>query len=643
MTLSVTDGTKMKIFLVKPPIRGCMVEIGRHVPIGLAYVSGALRAAGHETELFDSLAYTEDNHVVAESELSAIERGKLERHPRWRHIVHWGARRERIAAALAESGADVVGISCMFTPYYETAYDLARLAKQVLPDAKVVIGGQHGTVAFPHVLQVPEIDAVMLGEAESTTVALLDALSRGEPLTDLLGLAFRCGEGLCRCETTGGPHIRPRAPFAPDLDALAPPAADQLDFARYGHAVTLITSRGCPFSCSFCTVHATVGKQFRARVPERVVDEIEHYVDTYGVRRFLIEDDNFTFDIDRVHAICREIRRRDLDVRLSLPNGMTVVKLTEDLVESMVSAGFDDLFLGLETTDAARLRKMRKGFTSLSKVADGVALFQRFGLKASAAIIVGLPGQSLDAIAQDAVNMVLAGVEFWTNPFYPIYGSPDYQTCLTQGIVDPLTEPALFDQFNFAFGNGPLVAPELYWAWVNTLAMALWPDYVREGAERREQGPVTAAEAAARLVEHSMAQIDPTNPEELPSTVRAFGQVDGGLLIHSHPQGCVCVMQHVANAEQGAGATQLCRFSGDMIAAAIAGYTGEPQSGEQVGAQTAGDADGCSFLIRPTDDEAIGRIQRRFVELLDVSRRDADAAKSELVGTSPGGGLSGAH
>jgi len=621
----------MKVFLVKPPIRGCMVEIGRHVPIGLAYVSGALRAAGHDTEIFDSLAYTEDNHVVPPDQLTAIEQAKLDRHPRWQHIMHWGARPERIEAALAASNADVVGISCMFTPYYESAYELAKMAKRVLPNAKVILGGQHGTVAFPHVLEVPEIDVVMLGEAEVTTVELLDALTTGRPLTEMLGVAFRCGEELCGCTTTGSPHVRPRAPFVADLDSLAPPAADQLDFDRYGAAVTLITSRGCPFSCSFCTVHATVGKQFRARDPERVVDEIEHYVNVYGIRRFLVEDDNFTFDIGRVHAICREIVRRGLDIRLSLPNGMTVVKLTEDLVESMVQAGFDDLFLGLETTDAARLRKMRKGFTSLDKVSAGVALFEKFGLSASAAIIVGLPDQSLDAIIQDAVNLVLAGVEFWTNPFYPIYGSPDYQTCLSQGIVDPLTDPALFDQFNFAFANGVLAADELYTVWVGTLAMALWPKYVVEGAERREQGPVTVAEAGERLVEHSMAQLDPASPEELPATVRAVQERADGLLALSHPLGCVCVMQHVADPDKGAGAEQFCRFAGDMIAAAIALYTGEAQVSSQVGAQTAGDVEGCSFIIQPTDNERIGRIQRRFVELLDQGRKEADSVPAEVA------------
>src|SRR5262249_28069328 len=126
---------------------------------------------------------------------------------------------------------------------------------------------------------------------------------------------------------------------------------------------------------------------------------------------------------------------------------------------------------------------------------------------------------------------------------------------------------------------------------------------------------------------------DPDKPEELPSTVRQVRQAEDALLAFGHPQGCVCVMQHVANASKGRGATQLCRFSGDMIAAALAGYTGEPQRSEQVSAQTAGDGDGCSFAIRPTDDEMIGRIQLRFSERLRLARRDAKLAGADLVVT----------
>ncbi len=612
----------MRILLVKPPIRACMVEVGRHVPIGLAYLSATLRAAGHETAVFDALAHVEDNHVVPDDELTAVERLKLATHPRWRHVVHWGARWERIAEAVAGSGADVVGISCMFTPFYESAYDLARLTGELLPDAAVLLGGQHGTVFFHHTLQVPEIDAVVLGEAESTILPLVDAVERGLPFERLEGVAFRCGAGRCTCEVPGAPHVRPRAPFVPDLDALLMPAVDELDFARYDHTTTLITSRGCPFSCTFCTVHATVGREFRARSPRNVVDEIERYVRELGVRRFLVEDDNFTFDIDRVHAICDEVLARGLDVRLRLPNGITVVKLTEELVAKMVAAGFESLFFGLETTDVERLRRMRKGFTSLPKVAAGASLFEKYGLSVNGSLIAGLPGQALGEIVQDSVNCAVQRVRFYTNPFYPIPGSPDYRTCLEKGLIDPLTEPALFDQFNFAFGNGELTAEQLYWAWIGTQALALWPDYLVEGSARREGGPVTPAEAARRLVEHSSRLKSSGQRLDVCAVVRDCRVVEEGLLVETSREDCFCAVQRVADDVRRSGTADLCLFSGDVIAAAIACYTGVPLAAEQIASEV---GRGCAFLVRPAGDGPAAPIQREFVTRLDATRRDAVA------------------
>ncbi|MGK5729446.1 B12-binding domain-containing radical SAM protein [Streptomyces sp. URMC 124] len=637
----------MRILLMKPPIRACMVEVGRHVPIGLAYLSSALREAGHRTTIFDALSFTEDNHVVPEDELTAKEREKLRHHPRWQHILHWGARRERTEEALRGCRPDVIGISCMFTPFYESAYELARLAKRIHPRAVVLLGGQHGTVSFPHALQVPEIDVVVLGEAEATVGPLVAGLAGERRLDRLPGIAFRCGEGFCGCTEPGAPHIRPRAPFAADLDALAPPAADQLDFSRYDGTTTLITSRGCPFSCTFCTVHATVGKEFRARTPENVVDEIEHYVNRFGVHRFLIEDDNFTFDMERVRSICRIIRERRLQVKLRLPNGITVLKLSDDLVAEMVAAGFESLFFGLETTDAARLRRMRKGFTSLPKVAAGASLFRRHGLDVNGSLIVGLPGQSLADIAQDSVNCALAGVRFYTNPFYPIPGSADYRTCLTAGLIDSLTEPALFDQFNFAFGNGEVTPEEMYWAWSVTQAMALWPRYFEEGSLRRERGGedgggVSLAEAADRLVAHSRALLATGRRMDVPALVRdarTVGPVGGGdgntgagVWVRTDPGSCFCATQQVVGAGHAlADAPGLCLYSGDVIAAALAAYTGVPHAAAQRTSAAAGDAEGCTFEVRRTDAEPLASVTAVFLDRLDATRREPG---QEVVGAS---------
>ncbi|ABD12725.1 Fe-S oxidoreductase [Frankia casuarinae] len=595
MTWTPAEGAP-RILLIKPPIRACMIEIGRHMPIGLAYLASRLRAAGMQVDIFDALANTEDNHVVDPADYTAADRAKVAAHPRWGHLVHWGARWDRLEQQLRR-GYDLVGVSCMFTPYYEPAYELGRLARRILPHARVVLGGQHPTVAFQHAMTEPAFDALVLGEAESNVVEIVQALLDGAPLTGLAGVAYRCGTGLCGCPPGGpGVHVQPRTEFLTDLDGLPLPAVNLLEMSSYDSTATLITSRGCPFSCSFCTVHATVGRKFRARSPHNVADEIEHYVTDHGIRRFFVEDDNFTFDVPRVREICREITRRGLDVELHLPNGMTVVDLDGSLVDDMVSAGFRSLFLGLETTDPVRLRRIRKGFTSLQKVNDGAALFREQGVDVGASLIVGLLGQECSELARDSVNLMLAGVRFWTNPFYPIPGSPDFERCLRTGLITPTTELALYDQFNFAIGSDRLSPAELYWACVVTQAMAQWTGYLLEGAHARRRGAAaTTEQALERLVQHSGDLFGPHGELEVPAVPVAVDRQT----VRVHPDGCFHSMQRLDPARLPADS---CTFTGDVIAAAVTLHTGVAHGGRQ----NAGTGSPCAFTISTTLADPVG-------------------------------------
>ncbi len=611
------DISQPRVLLIKPPIRSCMVEIGRHMPIGLAYLAAQLRRADIDVEIFDSLAWTSDNHVVDPADYTDADRVKLAAHPRWTHLLHWGATWERIAGRLVDGGYDVVGVSCMFTPYYEPAYEVARLAKKLLPDAKVILGGQHPTVAPEHALAEPAFDALVLGEADGSVVEVVRRLVAGATLDDMSGLAYRCATGLCGCDepTEGDVHLRPRTTFLQDLDGLPLPAVDLLRMGDYHDTATLITSRGCPFSCSFCTVHATVGKKFRSRTSENVVDEIEHYVTAHGIRKFFIEDDNFTFDIPRVHEICRAVRARDLDVELHLPNGMTVVKLDEELVEDMAAAGFRSLFLGLETTDRTRLLKIRKGFTSLEKVRTGARLFTERGVDVGASLIVGLLGQDSAALVRDSINLMLVDVRFWTNPFYPIPGSPDFRQCLSNGLISQDTELALYDQFNFAIGSDLLSPAQLYWAWVSTQAMCQWPKYVLEGAAARREGrQIGLAEGLDQLLAHSADLFRPDGGLEVPAVPVAIE----GNLIHVHPEGCFDSMHHLHGKHQPRG---LCMFTGDVLAAALSLHTGTTWTASQLAQKIDGR---CVFEVGIVEPEPV------FEEICEVIVGELDDALDAL-------------
>ena len=608
----------MRVLLVKPSVRGCRVEIGRHIPIGPAYLAACLREHGHEVTLFDALSFTEDNHVVDPADYTAVDRLKVARHPRWRHLVHWGASGDRLERVVRETAPDVVGISCMFTPYYESAYETARLVRKFAPDALVVFGGQHPTVAHHHALTEPAFDILVRGEAEHTLPRLLEHFGSRRPLTEVQGLVFRCDKRFCACDRQGV-HVTPAAPQVPDLDALPLPATDLLDFDRYERATTLITSRGCPFSCTFCTVHATVGKAFRSRSPENVVAEIRHYVREHGVREFRIEDDNFTFDVERVRVLCEAIRDADLDIDLHLPNGMTVVKLSPELVHHMVGAGFRSLFLGLETTEPARLRKLRKGFTSVDKVRAGAGWFLDEGVEVSASLIVGLLGQDLTRAARDAARLATAGIGFGSNPFYPIPGSTDHETCLRQGLITHDTELALFEGFNFAVGNDVLSPEQVYWAWVYAQAVSFWPGYVLENF-----GDTCSIEQALADLTAWQARLPHGRADRF--EVLAAPESAHANVVRMSRTGCFCRLQRVRELGTGGGPADFCTVSGDIVAAATALRSGSPLSARQVSSAVHTPGAACAFEV--TDGAPVPAV----ADVHDAYLRELTAALDQPVG-----------
>lgn len=610
----------MKIILIKPPIHSFRVQIGRHAPIGLLYLAGELRGAGHEVEIFDALAHTGDNRIVSAASAGPAGRQKIARHPRMRHLVHWGADWDAMADAIRQASPDVIGISCMFTPYYETAYHAARLARELAPNAVILLGGSHPTVAYEHAVRETAFDAIILGEGERKFIKLLDCLESGAPITAVPGVVARCGPGRCDCPAGSTEiHVNDRTEWIDDLDSIAFPATDLVDFADYGSSGTLITSRGCPFSCSFCTVHATVGKRFRHRSADSVADEIEHYIQAHGVRRFRVEDDNFTMDRARVLDICREIQRRELDVELDLPNGMTVVGLTEELADGMARAGFRSLFLGLETTDQTFLRKIHKGFTSVDKVQDGIALFEARGVSARTTLIVGLLGQSIRGAAQDAIELARRHLYFGVNPIYPIPSSSDHAEFRRLGLLTEETDLALLEGFNFAIGSNLIAADELYWVWVAAKALSQWASYILDGAGARG-GQVPLQAAIDRLCAENLVELGevPLGFEMIGAPIP--GATDGVRMHHGY---CFCDHQMVQELRTGTGPGDFCVVAGDIVAAAIGLHAGTSLTATPTASRVAG-APFCEFRIDAGSDGISAKVQAIFrAELVRMTAEQA--------------------
>ncbi len=257
-----------------------------------------------------------------------------------------------IEAKIRRDKPDIVGVTITTENRFQS-FRLVRLAKKAHPGALTVLGGPHASMAAEDCLaRIPEIDAVVRGEGELTMLDLCrawDADPRLAALADIPGLVLRGPNGVPRCAP-------PRPPIA-DLDSLPTPAFHLVPFEKYnftfpvpGHgelpAVNIMTSRGCPFNCSFCATPINWGRHVRMRSPESVVREIELLKERYGIKVVFFFDDTFNANPKRADAICDLMIERKLDVFFKCDVRMDV--MSRDLVAKMKRAGLFHLSFGLE-------------------------------------------------------------------------------------------------------------------------------------------------------------------------------------------------------------------------------------------------------------------------------------------------------
>jgi magnesium-protoporphyrin IX monomethyl ester (oxidative) cyclase len=215
--------------------------------------------------------------------------------------IRYGLTDDEIKKWIADFKPDAVGVSNMFSNGLPMSLHTCHLVKEVDPDIVVVLGGTHPSTLPADCLNQGEMDYIVLGEGDYTMGLLLRSISQGRDLSRIPGIAYR--------DEHGNPVVNPFIEPIQCLDILPFPDRELFSIYRYStigqpHGndlkytpyTTFITSRGCPFRCSFCATFNVHGRQFRARSAENVLDEIEYLVKKMGVREIHFEDDNLTFD-----------------------------------------------------------------------------------------------------------------------------------------------------------------------------------------------------------------------------------------------------------------------------------------------------------------------------------------------------------
>ncbi len=354
----------MRIALVAPKWNRLVND---YPPLGLAYLAAVLERAGHTIAVFD-LGLSPDSELAEDV--------------------------RRVAAY----APDLVGLTAMTNTWYN-AVALAHALKAALA-CPIVVGGPHATVFPERVAQEPAIDYVVVGEGEETLLELVTLLERTgmAPTADALGAV----RGLCFVRA-GALVKTAERPLIRDLDALPFPARHLFDLAAYPlytpdrqRMLTVLTSRGCPYNCSYC-FKGIVGRTYRQRSPENLIAELCSLIDAYGVRNFYFIDDLFTLDSKRLAVFAEQVIARRLDIRWQCL--ARVDRVTPELLQLMYRAGCRQLHYGVESADQAILDRIGKRITP-AMVRQAVGWTRAARIRSKGYFMLGLPGDTEETMAK---------------------------------------------------------------------------------------------------------------------------------------------------------------------------------------------------------------------------------------------------
>ncbi len=342
----------------------------------------------------------------------------------------------------------LVGVSVMVAGQFRRARQVCASVKQAVPEALTVVGGAHVSQFPAEILKnCPEIDFVVLGEGEEQAYACVQfAKTRKHPPIWPDGIAYRSGNG--------GITVVPKTRHLLEVDRLPWPAYDLLHFDDYRHdtrtwhnpyhvdlslRVPIITSRGCPNLCNFCSVAQCMGLKYRAMTAAHVVDLMHRLYQEHRVRYFAIFDANFAQDTARVLEICREITRHSLNLFLDLPTGLPINATAPLMIDALAEAGLIRTCISVETGDEfVRNAVMRKGVDQ-DEIFQVVASLRRHPqIFLLTDFVIGMPEdtpESLEASCRLIEDLDTDDITLSVATPYP--GTPLFEQCVRDGLLLP--------------------------------------------------------------------------------------------------------------------------------------------------------------------------------------------------------------
>jgi anaerobic magnesium-protoporphyrin IX monomethyl ester cyclase len=348
---------------------------------------------------------------------------------------------------------DIVGIRCLSigkVAFHETA----KTVKEWNNNCLLIAGGPYPTDDSKDALSSGYLDCVVVGEGEVTFNNFISKLLNKEDWRDIEGITYR---------NNGYFKINPPQPFIKDLDSLPIPDYSSIDLNRFSNQflsftskiskphANIMTTRGCPYKCAYC--HNILGKEFRVRSPEHVLEEFNYIYNNYGITDFQIIDDIFNLDLNRAKKICDLIVKSKMKITLSFPNAIRGDRVDEELIDKMKEAGTKFISIAVETA-SPRLQKLIQKNLNLEKTFKAIEYIAKADIITRGFFMLGFPTETVDELDQTiqyAKESSLLGATFFTVVYFP--GTELYKLAQSLGYYTNSEYDVARDYVNV--GEGP--------------------------------------------------------------------------------------------------------------------------------------------------------------------------------------------
>ena len=384
----------MKILLINPPITSEEIysKYSKGAPclppLGICYIASCLLHANYDVKIIDC--------VVERMTLDELKK----------QIIHYSP--------------NIVGVSST-TVAFQHAKQVISLVKSIDPEIKTILGGAHITACPKESMrECKDVDIGVIGEGEVTILEVIQKFQNRESFAAVEGVVYRDNE----IDVMNKPR-----PAIKDLDRIKFPARELLpDLSSYSPTTfrgkkgklttTLITSRGCPFRCTYCD-QSIFGKTWRKHSAGYVLSEMKFLKERFGIEFITIEDDNFSLYKPRVEEICNKIIANSLDIKWSCVG--RVNNLDDRFLKLMKKAGCETIYIGVESGSPRILKLIQKDL-SKKEVKEGIRIIKRSGIKVVGSFILGIPSETKEEMEQTvdfALSLPLDGATFFIFTPYP--------------------------------------------------------------------------------------------------------------------------------------------------------------------------------------------------------------------------------